>query len=479
MQIDAPQLRRIDWTESFPWTRIFRSFSLAYNVNQLLLALAAVLLIALGGWLLDEAWNKDSRVFVSNAGGHPQSELTVFLDGGFDLDNARAFAALQREQGDEARQTVGVFSHLHTFVRHTANDAVDAVFDVRLLTGDAGNRGLIDTLIRLPAAVVWLLGMHFGYAVVFIPFVLAVLALFGGAICRIAALQATREERIGLVEAMQFSRTKFAHFFGAPLMPVGMIAFFAVLMFVGGILARLPGLDVLAGLIWFLPLIAGLIMAIMVIASFAVWPLMHPAIAVEGTDAFDAFSRGIGYAFEKRWRTPFYFLVAMVYGLICLQVIKLLARLMFWLTHAGVGFGMNLIGMRTEEGADPVGKLDLLWKQPGPDTPFWGGFGHEALGGTTWAASGLIHLWALLFVFLIAAFVLSFFFSASTWIYLLLRRDVDGTDLEYIWSEEDEQDLFAEEDAAASGAEAPGDGATSAASEAESAEPPDEPASQP
>jgi hypothetical protein len=49
-----------------------------------------------------------------------------------------------------------------------------------------------------------------------------------------------------------------------------------------------------------------------------------------------------------------------------------------------------------------------------------------------WAASA-IAFWQALVLCLVAAYVFSFFFTASTKLYLLMRRAVDGQDIEEIW----------------------------------------------
>jgi hypothetical protein len=51
----------------------------------------------------------------------------------------------------------------------------------------------------------------------------------------------------------------------------------------------------------------------------------------------------------------------------------------------------------------------------------------------------LITCWVFLLVGLIYAFAISFYFSASTVIYCLLRRDVDATDLEDVYLDEYEE----------------------------------------
>jgi len=429
--------------ERCPCTRLFRAFALASNINQLLLSLAAVLAILLGGVLLDKMWSNDALILVErDAGRIVRSELSVFVDSDFSFDVARRFADSQT-----AGRTVGLsrstpFAELFRFSRGLVNEGIDAVLNFRLVNQGSA-RGILGVVAAGVGMFVWTLGAHLGFALLFGAWSLAVYAFFGAAVHRIAVLQAARDERVGLMEALEFARDKWISFVAAPLMPLVILLFLGFLLFMGGLLARLPVLDVLAGLIWILPLLTGLVMGVLAVASIGIWPLMAPAIAAEGTDAFDAFSRAVGYVFERRWRTLFYYLLSIGYGLVCLQIVELLARVTFWTTHAAVGLGMNRFPMSLTSGAT-MGKLDAIWKRPATDTAFWGAFHHQAIEGTSWAAAGLIHLWVVGFVLLIVAFAFSLCCSSTTLIYLLLRRDVDATEWDSVWTGDDEDAAFDE-----------------------------------
>src|SRR3954447_16449727 len=49
-------IRSVNWRDVFPFTHLFRAFRIAVHPSKLLLALAALLLIYLGGRVLDGAW---------------------------------------------------------------------------------------------------------------------------------------------------------------------------------------------------------------------------------------------------------------------------------------------------------------------------------------------------------------------------------------------------------------------------------------
>ena len=53
----------------------------------------------------------------------------------------------------------------------------------------------------------------------------------------------------------------------------------------------------------------------------------------------------------------------------------------------------------------------------------------------------LILFWNMLLVGLLGAFAISFYFSANTIIYYLMRREVDATELDDVYVEESDDDL--------------------------------------
>lgn len=450
MADEAPEVRRINWSECLGWTRLFRAFEVAVQPGQLFLAFVTVFCILVGGWLLDTVWPTDSGIqVIEDRGRAVYTELNAYIDAGY---NSEVGAELFQQRSREALGSVArhaPFGVMQRFARDVVNEATSAVFAFRLLDDGAGRPGLIHCIIKAPAAFAWLLTSHFWYALLISLWTLAVLSVFGGATYRVAALYATRGEMLGLTDALSFARQRAWQFFLSPLLPLVVAVIGIVALTIGGLLARAPILDVLAGLIWFIPLIVGAGVCVILVLALAALPMMHPTIAVEGTDAFDACARPIGYVFEKRWRTPFYYLVSLIYGLICLRVLKFILAMVFWFVHGAVGLGMNRFAAAPAEGQPPVGKLHALWKAPAADTSIWGAFPAGDLGWLESATSNLIWLWVGLFVLMLAAFGFSLFCASSSLIYLLLRRETDGIDLEEVWTEEAEQAWMRATDASA------------------------------
>ncbi len=301
--------------------------------------------------------------------------------------------------------------------------------------------GFIVYVLRAWQGVMWLICRHWVYAILFGVLCLATVALFGGAIHRIAALHFAREEKISMGQALRFSASKFLSYLTAPLIPLALIVFLGLLISLGGVLFGWYAGGILMGLLFFLAIILGLIIAFLLIGLVAGLPLMYPTIAVEGSDSFDAISRSFSYVFAKPWRAILYGLVALIYGAITYVFVRLFAFLALRAVHFFVGWGVFGGGDRLSPDAD---KLDVLWTRPEFDDLF-GRFSWAAMGGAEPIGAFLIGIWVFLVAAAVAAFLLTYLASATTAIYYLLRQKVDATDLDDVYVEEPEEEALAAE----------------------------------
>src|SRR5262249_12294334 len=142
---------------------------------------------------------------------------------------------------------------------------------------------LLEPLVKFVSPLVYFLKPAAGfyirlYLFLVILWTLATWAVFGGAITRIAVVQAARPtERIGLIEAVGFARSRFQSFFSAPLIP---LVFLAVLTLFMMFLGFLMGVTVFLGdiflaiIFWPLIFVMGLVMAL-VLVGLVGWPLMY------------------------------------------------------------------------------------------------------------------------------------------------------------------------------------------------------------
>lgn len=426
--------RRIILSDYFGFIHIFRAFRLAIQPTKLFLAFCCVLGSYVTGRILDGVWPKSAQPVVLVTADGDQSELDVFVrpEGGGRrgthqwLDEHRTSAEAKR---------VGAFKLLLNHFRGTVNSAAASVVHT-------SPHDLILSFKTLMFGALWLVVFHPVYALIFLTVSLAIWSLFGGALCRAAALHAARDERLDLREALKFSAGKFSSFFAAPLMPLGVMLLFAVTLLIGGLIGAIPAIgEIVVGIFFFLALIAGFVIAFVAIGAIVGFPLMYPTIAVEGSDAFDALSRSFNYIYQRPWRTGFYALVSTGYGAVCLIFVKCFVRLALWAVSLCAGPSMNLGSPyvhSSDGGSTTVGhKLVALWQGPSliGGTTFWGSFETHNLAHLSWFAQLFFYFWIFTIVGIVAAYLVSFFFCSSTLIYLLLRRETDGEHLDVVYVE--------------------------------------------
>jgi hypothetical protein len=332
-----------------------------------------------------------------------------------------------------------------------------------------------------------------GYSAAFLLMTLGIWSYFGGAIARIAAFEIAKDgERIETRKALQFARRKFWSFFWAPLICLIGFLFFAFCNYAGGLVGRLldfGGLgSVLIALLLPLALLSGFIMTLISVGTVTGLPLFLPAVAAEGTDSFDAVSRGFSYVYSRPWHFLGYQGIGAAYGYVSIGFVILFAVLM---CHLGLGAGkagFELCGAwKTAEGkvgfkdvADtswslilsedhkrcdmyrwdvgsivatphPYGRLQVLANQivaPGPRKDLSGSLGHQlAALGTT--------LWLVVTLGLALGYVVSYAISQQTMIYYILRKKVDGIEMNEVFEEAEEEKPAAEAAKPAEGAAAP------------------------
>ncbi|MCH9022742.1 MAG: hypothetical protein IID32_08240 [Planctomycetes bacterium] len=340
---------------------------------------------------------------------------------------ARLAKAYHLKKAQDGR---GIFATSVGFASQRFGSAVGA-----LVLGDF--KSLKNQVVDSIRGVCWIITYHPIFAILLTALTLLTWALFGGAICRIAALQFSRDERLGPIPALKFSLSRLVSFFTAPLVPIAIIAFFALLFLVSGLVAAIPVFgEIITGLLFPLALGVGFIIALIVIRLVAGANLMYPTIAVEGSDSIDAISRSFSYVFTKPWRMAFYTLLALVYGVICYLFVRLFAFLLL----KSVRIPLVSMNLDSSSAGGIRGKLDAIWPDPS--------FGHlhptinyMALNWSESFAAFLIWFWVVIIVCLVLAFIISFFFSANTTIYFLLRKSVDRTEYEEVFLEENGEEL--------------------------------------
>lgn len=388
---------------------------------------------------------------------------------------ARAFATRYAElQTAKKIRNQGIFEQFFMYEIAQVNGVVNSVLAWDWLGGSGVVTHIWNFLAVGPG---WLISQHpvffFALLVVF----LVVWSIFGGAIARIAAVHVAREEKLSIRQALAFSTSKLLSFAFAPIIPLLIVLLVGAGVWVMSLVGNIPFVgEILVGLFFFLALIGGFVMTMVTLGLIGGFNLMYPTIAVEGSDSFDAISRSFSYVYARPWKMAFYTLVAVVYGALTFLFVRFFVWMTLLLAHTFVGWAFY----RTAENGRDL--FSTMWPRPEMwNLPYDVNFLALGTGGDIGAS--LILFWVYVAISILGAFAISFYFSANTIIYYLMRKDVDATELDDVYVEQVDEEFTetpsTEPAAATTAAPAVADASPAPASEGTAVPPPSEPPAAP
>lgn len=305
----------------------------------------------------------------------------------------------------------------------------------------------------------------------------AVWAFCGGVITRIAAVQLANKGPITLMQAVRFVTNRYRSYLGAPLVPLGIIAAVVIGLILYGLVALIPliGDIVLLGVGLPVVIAGGALMAVFLIGLVG-YPMMYTTLSVEGdqSDTFDALSRSVNYVYQAPWNYIWNWLVAVLYGAVVTLFVLFFASLTVYVGKWAVGltasalwqdrkpdylfiyapesFGWKELltkdspyavqgewvmldrnGKKTNNPAEGVRQV-RIYEPVNPDAytaarnDFW--------WYNSWGA-GIVCFWLTLAFLMMLGFSYSFFWSAATMIYYLMRKKVDEAELDEVFEDEE------------------------------------------
>jgi hypothetical protein len=391
---NSATVRGVVWSEVLPWLAIFRTFRIAVGIRALVPAVAGMVLMFAGwmliGYLLGAPEDAGAELSV---GAQPllwASPTPVNLER---LDAAVPSRPLQSVHLIGVAG-MGLGEWLAMSPLTAAWHWMTRPFLTTLSSGGTVQSMWIAILSGLWALVVW--------------------ALFGGAIARMAAVGLATGDRVGLASAMRFAARKWVSLVFAPLMPVIGIILCAVPIAILGLLMGADVSAIIAAVLWPLALLAALVMALLAVGLIFGWPLMAATIATEGTDAFDALSRSYAYVFQRPLHYLFYAVVAALLGLAG------------WLLVASFAAGVITLS-----------EWSVAWTVTDERMRLLAGQSAGSRGEIEGIATGLFAFWTGCVKAIALSFQFAFFWAVAACLYLLLRRDVDSTEMDEVYFDED------------------------------------------
>lgn len=404
---DGP-IRRASWSELFPWLMLLRSVRIALQVRLLAIGgLGAVLMLS--GWAAlglalsgDESVEREVRAYqtcpwlavtslvpdqptLAVSGPHSAGETGVdsgLLARDSGLEHQRG---LERGLGIAWDPLFGTWEHLSRPFQRLATPGLSMAKLAFLLLGG------------LWTLLVW--------------------SFAGGLITRLAAYELALRERLALGRGVEFVGKKWRSFLAAPLIPLVGVVLLAIPGLIFGLLSRWSAGAAIAGLFWPLALLAGFLLALLLIGLASAWPLLFAGVSFEGNDAYDSLGRAYNYVYQRPLHYLFYLAVVAAVGVLAWFVVANLFAAIVSLTFWTASWG---------------GASEALAAATQPELASGGGVG-----------SALMRFWVECLKLLGAGYLFSYFWTAISATYLLLRRHVDATELDDVFVEEEPEQLAA------------------------------------
>jgi hypothetical protein len=407
------KLRGVDWNELLPWLILIRSVRVALMARVLILGALGLIVMGLGWWLISMGFSGSSDPVIQHW--HETSAHWIWQE-------SPEFAiSMSANNADE-------------LFASAASGLIEAPVSLWLYL----TRPFID-LFR--SDLTW---VGFIYLLLCGIWELLVWGLAGGAITRIAALRLTRNEAPDLVAATAHAGRRWLSYSVAPLIALAGAAVFAIQLVVLGVIMRLSVLAMIAGILWPFVLMLGLLMAILLLGALVGWPLMWATVSVEGTDAFDALSRGYAYTYQRPLRLLWYVVFAAILAAVSMFVVKLFAASAIALGDWSISWGLDDETMHSTVALpeEPTGRT-LAAQEVAPafpaETEAAGQPAPAELGVLLSIARGAIYFWKSLLAALAAGYQAGFLWVASVAVYLLLRRDIDGAEMDEVYLDQHDE----------------------------------------
>lgn len=374
---DSSRVRQIAWLDVFPWLRLFKCPRLSLTVSLVVLGFLGWLGMTAGWRFFAYCWKDSTDPVVSAA----VSSMEL-------LDwNKLEFQPKSLEIRLPSYDTIAASSEYLVAFAKTMSTPVFLMF-----TPEASFSGFCFCLL----CSVW---------------TILVWSIFGAAITRIAALALTREHKLGLRGGISFALLHWPSYAGGPVLPLAACLLLAIPLLTLGWISRLDAGAFFVSLIWPLAIIGGGLIALLALGLMLGWPLMWPTISTEATDSFDGLSRAYSYTLHRPLRYFGYVMLAGILGALLFYVVTFVVYLVQLMTFWAFSIGSG------------VPRLSEL---------------HRAIAGENdgvmyQGANSVFRFWSQLLNLIPISVAVSYFWTAMTQVYLLLRRDEDGAELDEVF----------------------------------------------
>lgn len=400
-------IRRIDWQELLPVTFMVRTFKIAASFRPIMLSVFGIVLMMIVGVLINGIVVYSSK----------QAETSFVDHGGYEVEELLSLPNMPGSQGVREEPLVDLAplyrpdmktpitwennrivcsgSSFWLQVKNTVFvpwEIFTASFTKIFSSGYSGFERLL--------SCVWFIWM------------ILLGTCIGGAITRTAGVKLAAGQYEDGTSLKIFLNEHWRSYIGAILIPIIGIFLCAIPLLLMPWALGVPVLNVIVAVLFPIVIIAAGLMVLIGLAFLFAWPLMFAAVSVEGTDAFDAVSRGFSYVGQRPLQYIVYFLAGSLIGYLG------------WLLISFLLDGISMLLLSYAE--IPKTEISMLFEE------FARSETAETVAKQQSAPGFIIGLWMMLLGFLKLAYVFAFFWVSSTAVYLLLRKSVDNVPLDVV-----------------------------------------------
>jgi hypothetical protein len=249
-------------------------------------------------------------------------------------------------------------------------------------------------------------------------------SVLAGAISRSVACEFSQEITLPWTRQLAFAVQRWRSMVGVLVLPWAIVGVIALLLAGAGFVCfnRVPGPELLGGLLFGLAVLLGLAAALCTIAATLAWPMLVPAVACEGTDAIDAAGRALAYAIARPIRLLAYLAVA---GAVCIAASTVAVAV----AEGAAAFARSAaMAWVSDRGVAEITGVAPVRVMPGD------GAGVEPIGALAESSAAMVAFWGSCLRVVAGGYIVSMVLTAGTLIYLFMRQVCDGQHYAELWT---------------------------------------------
>src|SRR5262249_51278782 len=154
----------------------------------------------------------------------------------------------------------------------------------------------------------------------------------------------------------------------------------------------------------------------------------YATVSAEGSDTFDALSRSYNYVFQSVWNYIWYSLVAILYGAVVVFFVVFIGSMVVYLTKWSLSQtpGTDYFTSRRVDNLFRLAPESFHWRE------LLSNPSHVDLTMYNAISTFFVTIWVTIIFLLMIGFAYSYYFSAFSMVYLLMRRKVDDTEIDEV-----------------------------------------------